>query len=108
LFLRADLIPATTAPMFPRAFSRKSFLKLAALALGSISLPLAFFRLPSPSNKSVATPTSRCIRIVPLEGHTYSASFLAFCEQARFESISHALHSVRDQELEFSLEYCDT
>jgi hypothetical protein len=43
-----------------------------------------------------------------LEGGAYSAAFLAFCDQARFESISHALNSVRDQELEFSLEYCGT
>ena len=84
----------------------KPSLKLSALALGSISIPLAFFRLPQ--RRSSVAPPSKCIRIVPVEGHTYSASFLAFCEQARFESISHALHSVRDQELEFSLESCDT
>ena len=91
-----------------RILSRKSFLKLAAFTLGSISIPLAFVRSPQRGTSKAAAQPSRCIRVVPLEGHTYSASFLAFCEQARFESISHALHSVRDQELEFSLEYCDT
>ena len=103
------MFPATTTDMSPRALSRKNFLKLAALTLGSISLPLAFFRLPQRNRaRSSAAQLARCIRIAPLEGQVYSAAFLAFCEKARFASISHALHSVRDQELEFSLESCDT
>ena len=86
-------VPLTTSFVVPQSLSRKSFLKLGALTLGSMSIPLAFVRSPQRGTS---------------EGCSYSASFLAFCQQARFESISHALHSVRDQELEFSLEYCDT
>jgi hypothetical protein len=87
--------------MFPRALSRKSFLKLTALTLGGVSLPLAFFRLPQRNNR---TGDGLCLfRIRPLPGRNYSPSFIRLCQRARFRNLNHALSCVRTRDIEFEI-----
>jgi hypothetical protein len=47
------------------------------------------------------------VRVVPIAGISYPPAFLEFCRTRRFDSVRHALLSVRDRELEFDLEFVE-
>ncbi len=79
--------------------TRQEFLKAVGCGLAAAVMPLGAFALASSSGPK------NVVRILPLRDGTYSPSFLAFCQTARFESIQHALLSVRDREIEFDLEF---
>ncbi len=44
-------------------------------------------------------PTRGCIRLLPVEGVSYSESFIRFMERAKFDSVRDALASIRDRSL---------
>lgn len=56
---------------------------------------------------AVAAKPAKFVRIVPIAGLSYSPAFLELCRSHRFESVRHALRSVRDPELEFDLEFSE-
>lgn len=47
--------------------------------------------------------TSPCIKIVPIDGVRYPASFLEFANRARFKTPRDAIASVRDRRLSYDL-----
>jgi hypothetical protein len=80
--------------------NRKQFLTLGAAC---VALPFLVPRRGAPLLSRVAGP----IRLFPVEGRTYSPTFLQFMETARFESPRHAMLSVRSQEVEYEIGFAE-
>lgn len=97
-----------TSFVLRNSISRKQFLKVFTLLAGTFALPIGFLKLAHNSTAPNEDRKCKGVRIRPLEGKTYTPSFLAFCERARFESVEHALRSVSNRNVEFSLETCDS
>lgn len=73
-----------------QAMNRRRFLGTGALLVGATA---------TSSSGQSATMNRGCIRLLPVEGVTYSDSFLRFIDRARFDSIRDALHSIRDRSI---------
>lgn len=76
-------------------WSRRKVLK-AGLAVAGVTF---LSKLPL----SAATAAARSVRIVPIAGQTYPASFLSFANRARFKTPRDAIASVRDRRLSYDL-----
>ncbi len=70
--------------------NRRRFLEAGALLVGATATG-------SHSHSSISHRGS--IRLLPVEGITYSESFLRFMDRARFDSVRDALHSIRDRSI---------
>lgn len=73
---------------------RRDVLKMGAAVVGCslfTKIPLA------------AAHASGCVRIRPIPGTTYSPSFLAYIERARFKNPRDAIASVRDSKIAYDL-----
>ena len=52
--------------------------------------------------------TRGCIRLLPVEGVSYSESFTRFMERAKFDSVRDALASIRDRSLPVTVAHVDS
>lgn len=75
--------------------SRRQVLKISLAVAGSCFLS----KLPL----FAAESSNPCIKIVPIEGVRYPASFLEFAKRARFKTPRDAIASVRDRRLSYDL-----
>lgn len=82
-----------------RKLSRKHFLGL-LLGAGGAAMTVPALR---PVQFIVGTASRTVYRIAPVPGVAYGASFLRFCERARFLSFDKALRSVTDPGLPFQI-----
>ena len=93
--------------MSREGMSRKKFLEVVGIASGACSLPIGVAKLFTSRRAHTASRSGQKIQIRPLAGHLYSPAFVAFCERARFDSVEHALRSMTNRTLEFSLKFVD-
>jgi hypothetical protein len=72
-----------------QAISRRKFVTSSALAVGAATIG---FGLVSRGN-----PHRGAIRLLPVEGVTYTESFTRFMNRAKFDSVRDAIASIRDR-----------